>query len=69
MLNTASFGGAVALTSGVDTSRTFEDCTFEQNQASDGAGLYSFTSAGVDVIYSSVFRRNYAGKWTQAYTW
>lgn len=61
--NTASFGGAIALNSGVDASRTFEECTFEENMASDGGALYLYTSAGQDVVLGSVFLRNYAGEW------
>ena len=61
--NTASFGGAVAVTSSEQNQRTFEGCSFEENQASDGGALYFFTSAGLDLVRSSVFHGNYAGKW------
>lgn len=60
--NVANFGGAIALNSGVDEARTFEECTFEENQANDGGALYFYTSAGLETIVRSVFRGNYAGK-------
>lgn len=58
--NIASFGGAIALNSGVDMPRTFQGCIFEDNQASDGGALYFYTSAGLERIEESTFRRNYA---------
>lgn len=60
--NVANFGGAIALNSGVDEARTFDECTFEENQASDGGALYFYTSAGLERIERSIFRGNYAGK-------
>ena len=60
--NTARLGGAVSLTSLIHNQRTFQNCMFVNNSATDGGAMYLYGDAGVDVVAESLFHDNYASK-------
>lgn len=64
-LNKAEFGGAVSLTSTKEETRFFEDCYFEENEATDGGALYLYTGAGTAAVQNSIFYQNYAREFPQ----
>ena len=65
--NVADVGGAVFIAGGGNTISEFSACVFDANIASDGGALYLYTGAGTEIFTSSVFRYNFASKWSLAH--
>ncbi|MEP5374326.1 MAG: hypothetical protein ABJQ14_00805, partial [Hyphomicrobiales bacterium] len=64
--NEATVGGAIQITSTQDTESEFRSCFFHGNRAGDGGAMNLFTGTGVDGIFASTFRNNFAGTPTDA---